>query len=50
MKVKELKELLNDYNEDFNIYVRNSNGALETNTIRIVHNVLKDKNSYYIEG
>jgi len=48
MKVKELKELLNNCDDDFNIFVRNGNGALETNNIRVFRIYGNNKNSYLI--
>lgn len=49
MKVKELKELLNNCNDEFNIVVRDENGALETNNIRVFRIYGQpNKNSYLI--
>lgn len=48
MKVKELKELLNNCDDDFNIFVRNCNGALECDNIRIIQIYGNNKNSYLI--
>ena len=49
MKIKELKEILNNYNEDCDIYIRNGNGALETNNLHIIQLFSSKQNSYLID-
>lgn len=49
MKVKELKELLSRYEDDFEFYIRNANGALDNN-IRIVKIYGNNKDSYLLDS
>ena len=48
MKVKELKELLSGYEDNFEIYIRNANGALDNN-IKIAKIYSNNKYSYLLD-
>lgn len=48
MKIKELKELLSNYDEDCEIYIRNGNGALETNNLKIVQILYTNEQKSYL--
>lgn len=50
MKIRELKNLLNNYEDDFDIFIRNGNGALETNDLRIVKIYGNKTNAYLIDS
>jgi hypothetical protein len=49
MRVGELKELLSEYEDDFEFYIRNANGALDNN-IKVVKIYSNNKDSYLLDS
>lgn len=49
MKIRELKELLNKCNDDFEIYMTNEKGELVTENIKVKQIFGSKRNSYIIE-